>query len=660
VLPQIVLDDLKFQELVSEARTRIVRHSPDWTEHNVSDPGITLIELFAWLIEILVYRIDRVPDRLHVALLELIGISPAQAEVASVDVRFELRSPGEELTLPAGTEVSSPRTIGDDAVIFQTAAELVIPSRQLAGYVIERSGEVKSVAVTGGRAEPAGGTALPFASPPAPGDALMLGFEEPISGLVIRIDFESSQAKGAGLDKDDPPLLWEASGEDGDWHLATIVDDETGGFLNGDGAVTIEVPAGTGIAGISGKKLHWLRCRVTERTQSGVRAAFARPPEIGGVSAAVAGATVRAVHSGTINGEILGTSEGVSGPAYPLQHHPVLDLREGETLEVREPDSDQWVEWRAVDSFSLSGSTDRHFMLDKARGEVRFGPSVRQPEGGWRQYGAVPAGGAWLRFTRYRYGGGRAGNVAPGAIKLLGTPNPAVLRVTNPRHARGGLDAEPLDGARARAALEVRSRTRAVTGEDYERLALEASPDVARALCVASNDFYSPTRLHVLPRVANPDRELTIQELTPSESLLAGLAEKLEERRLIGTSLQLVPVRFKGVTVVADVHASSLADLERVQHDVEHALYVFLNPIIGGSPDGRGDGWPRGRVLNQGELFGIVYGISGVEFVNFLRMYETDIRTGEQAVEPTESHLPLDPDQLIVSGKHLVKASHRE
>ena len=48
MLPEILLDDVRFQELVSEARTRIVRHSPEWTEHNVSDPGITLIELFAW------------------------------------------------------------------------------------------------------------------------------------------------------------------------------------------------------------------------------------------------------------------------------------------------------------------------------------------------------------------------------------------------------------------------------------------------------------------------------------------------------------------------------------------------------------------------------------------------------------------------------------
>ena len=56
MLPEILLDDVRFQELVSEARTRIVRHSPDWTEHNVSDPGITLIELFAWMTEMTIYR----------------------------------------------------------------------------------------------------------------------------------------------------------------------------------------------------------------------------------------------------------------------------------------------------------------------------------------------------------------------------------------------------------------------------------------------------------------------------------------------------------------------------------------------------------------------------------------------------------------------------
>ena len=73
-LPEIQLDDRRFQDLVSEARLKINRACPEWTEHNVSDPGITLIELFAWMTEMTIYRLNRVPDKLHVALLDLLGI----------------------------------------------------------------------------------------------------------------------------------------------------------------------------------------------------------------------------------------------------------------------------------------------------------------------------------------------------------------------------------------------------------------------------------------------------------------------------------------------------------------------------------------------------------------------------------------------------------
>ena len=90
MLSDIVLDDLRFQELVSEARTRIARHSPGWTEHNVSDPGITLIELFAWFTDILLYRVNRIPEQLHLALLELVGVTPAPPRQAHTGIRFVL------------------------------------------------------------------------------------------------------------------------------------------------------------------------------------------------------------------------------------------------------------------------------------------------------------------------------------------------------------------------------------------------------------------------------------------------------------------------------------------------------------------------------------------------------------------------------------------
>ena len=61
-LPLPKLDDRTYADLVAEARSLIPTYDPDWTNHNPSDPGITLIELFAWLAEMLIYRLDQVTD----------------------------------------------------------------------------------------------------------------------------------------------------------------------------------------------------------------------------------------------------------------------------------------------------------------------------------------------------------------------------------------------------------------------------------------------------------------------------------------------------------------------------------------------------------------------------------------------------------------------
>jgi baseplate J-like protein len=614
VLSEFALDDLRFQELVSEARTRIARHSPDWTEHNVSDPGITLLELFAWFTDILLYRINRIPDRLHLALLELVGVQPAPPRIARAGVRFLLDPSTGDMVVPAGTEVAAPRTAGQEAIVFQTTEGLALPAGELAVNALE---------------------------PRAPGQALLLGFERPLSGLVIRLEVEGSPADGTASV---PPPVWEASGPAGTWQTASVVRDDTDGLLLGSGAITLDVPGQTAATVIDGHELHWLRCRAPGRPAVVTRAAY----PVGG--------TVPAVHAATILEESLGVSEGVPGVTYPLRHRPVLELEAGDTLEVAEPGAERWVQWQPVASFAESSAGDRHFMLDRERGELRFGPAIRQPDGGWRQFGAVPPAGSALRFTRYRYGGGRAGNVAAGALTVLVSARAGALSITNPRPAVDGADAEPLESARRRAALELRTRSRAVTVEDFERLTVEASPRVARALCSALPGD-GPVRVHVLPRVDPPDRLLTIEELTPEENLMRLLAEKLEQRRLIGTSVMLLPARLRGVSVAVDVRAAPLADLERVRQDVEHALYTYLNPLIGGSPDGPSTGWPRGRALGQGELFGIVYGISGVQSVNVLRMYESDLRTGEQAAQPSEGHLPIEPDELIASGRHFVRAT---
>jgi predicted phage baseplate assembly protein len=660
-LPEIELDDRRFQDLVSEARLRIARSCPEWTEHNVSDPGITLIELFAWMTDLLVFRLNRVPDKLHVALLELLGIRLDPPSAARTELRFRLVGPAAEpVVIPgARTEVGTPRAADEDAVVFQVDEDVTIPALRPAAYVLVRGGQTHDVGLAGGEARPAGGDRLPFGDPPKVGDALHLGFDAALARLVLTVRVDASPARGAGVDPEDPPLRWEVSQGDGRWAEAEVLEDTTGGFNYGAGTIELQLPARSAVQPLCGHRLHWVRCRVDDRTRSGGAATtYTAPPQVAAITAAATGALVPAAHGVRVEGEALGTSDGTPGQVLALRHAPVLRPEAGETLEVREPGAAGWTAWALREDFVGCAETDRVFTLDAAAGEVALGPVIRSADGVWRQLGAIPPRGSLLRMSRYRHGGGRLGNVAPGALHVLKTPIAGVDTVVNPRAAVGGVDAEPLAVARQRAALEIRSRYRAVTAEDFEFLAGEASPRVARAACVPPVDG-GPVRVHLVPRVVPADRRLGADELDPGDALMDEVAAYLDERRLIGTRVHLLPGRYRALSVVVNLQATPLADPVRVEEDVAHALYTFLNPLVGGDPTGPGGGWPFGRPLNQGELYGVVHAVPGVDHVKVLRVYETDLATGEQAAKPLAGHVVLEPDELVASGQHIVKASTR-
>jgi predicted phage baseplate assembly protein len=661
-LPEIQLDDRRFQDLVSEARMRIARACPEWTEHNVSDPGITLIELFAWMTEMTIYRLNRVPDKLHVALLDLLGIRLDGPSAATTSLRFRLaESPSEPIVISGGeTEVGTPRTASDESVIFQVDDDFTINPMAPAAYVLQRGGQVKDVGLAEGEARPQGSDQLAFGSPPQVGDALYLGFEEPLNRLLMQIEVDASQARGAGVNPEDPPLRWEVSQADGEWENALVLSDLTGGFNYGSGTVELELPARSVVQPLGGHRLHWLRCRLSDTTPRGrAGASYTHPPEIYSITAAPMGARLPATHAARIEREIIGVSDGTPGQVHPLRNRPVLKPIAGETLEVQDPESGDWARWEPRVDFVGSTEFDRHFVLDLVSGEVEFGPAIRETHGGWTQYGSVPPKGAVLRFTRYRHGGGRDGNVTAHTLTVLKSTIAGVDTVANPEAATGGVDAEIIEHARQRASMEIRSRYRAVTAEDFEFMAGEASPRVARAVCIPPATG-SAVPLHLVPRIYPADRKLDYDELMPDEDLLKEVGEYLDERRLIGTAVELKPCRFRGLSVVVNLQARPLADTARVEEDVAHALYTYLNPLVGGNPTGPGAGWAFGRALNQGELYGVVHAVDGVEFVRILRIYETNLQTGEQSAKPGGTHIVLEPDELLASGQHIVKATHRE
>ena len=128
-LPAPNLDDRRFQELVDDAKRLVQQRCPEWSDHNVSDPGVTLIELFAWMTDQIVYRLNRVPDRNYVKFLDLIGVRavPADRGEGRRDV-LALGAAGrddEGLGRHPGLAPCAPRTSSRSS--FETTEELAIP-----------------------------------------------------------------------------------------------------------------------------------------------------------------------------------------------------------------------------------------------------------------------------------------------------------------------------------------------------------------------------------------------------------------------------------------------------------------------------------------------------------------------------------------------------
>ena len=122
MLPAPNLDDRTFQGLVDEAKRLVQNRCPEWTDHNVSDPGVTLIEAFAQMVDQLIYRLNRVPDLNYVKFLELIGVElrpPAAAPRAGSrsGCPRRNRSPCWSATRPRWPR---PRTDIHDPVVFST------------------------------------------------------------------------------------------------------------------------------------------------------------------------------------------------------------------------------------------------------------------------------------------------------------------------------------------------------------------------------------------------------------------------------------------------------------------------------------------------------------------------------------------------------------
>ncbi|MCX4759749.1 putative baseplate assembly protein [Streptomyces sp. NBC_01275] len=642
------LDDRTWEDLVAEMRALIPRYAPGWTDHNPSDLGITLIELFAWLAEGIIYRLNRVPDKHYLAFVNLLGITRDPAAPARAHLTFTTGAGA--VRVPAGTQAQTAAGEGEQPVVFQTDEDVTVLPAALSSAVLVGPW------ATGATTAQYDDATAPVAGPPAaryevtvPAGRtvqLCLGFDRAVTDEVaLRLRFH--QPAPAAPPTADPPVpekiqvTWvyaRDTGQPFDWPAVPAVVDGTDG-LRHDGTVRLRLPAEWRAqhptappGGPAGPVWGKVTARDPARTVTDAR--FWTGPRIAnasdtpltvGFERVLFNSALAHAAPGLRAPEPLGESTGGAFQTFALRGRPLFAEGDDLVVQVGQGDPPDWRTWRRVDD--LPEGPGEVYRADPVTAEIMFGNhDARTGEG----HGTVPPQGSLVRALSYRHViAGAAGNVGPEQITVVGTApdgsRPAgITRVTNLGAAVDGVDEEPVEETLRRAPEQLKIRDRAVTADDYEYLAREsAGIRVSRCLgprlqtadgpgsppAWKKDDPWSFAGIVRAPGSVNvivvPDQGPAVARPEPGPDALRSVRALLDARRDLTARLQVHGPRYLPIVVKADVvvwrqAVDAGADPEEVRREVLRRVLAFLHPVRGGPA---GDGWRVGRHVLSSELF---------------------------------------------------------
>lgn len=658
-----VLDSRTFQQLVDRALQRIPHYTPEWTDFNPSDPGVTLIDLFAWLTELMFYQLNRVPDLNYIKFLQLIGLELQPAQPAVADLTFTPQPNANVAPVLVGTQVGGQPSGGGQQVVFETQEGLDLIRLPLTDVRVFDGTSYADVTHANG---PGGTTYRPFGWVPQVGSALYLGFHQtdpPTTGTLFPQDMRFRLFRSAGTQTgqaqssagaESPPappvqLVWEYRPSPTRWNRLNVLRDETAAFTLG-GYILVQGPADpvpTTDADLQGDRI-WLRVRLAAGAYPS-----RTPPEID----ALRPNTVNARQLTTVHDESPGLSDGRPGQVFRLRQQPVL----ADSLQVTVAEPEETAPWKLVPDFLSSGPDDKAYTLDPATGEIQFGDGNN---------GRIPVDGSEVLAVVYQAGGGAAGNVAAGALTTLLSPVAGIDSVTNEQSAVGGRDQQDLEDLKRQAPAELRRRNRAVTAEDFATLAGEAG-SVARAtaIALAHPDHPGVEVAGAVTVVIVPDADEVPP--IPSDSLIHQVCQYFQQYRLITTELFVKGPAYTQVKVHAAVSAHSYAAFDVVSKGVQDAINHYLAPLTRDTPSAAPvpsatstatvqagtpvetppaeviGGWDFGRDLHPTNLYSVILGVPDVVSVDSLAL-----TVGTLPWDRLEDPVVLPPDGLFYGLDH--------
>lgn len=486
---------------------------------------------------------------------------------------------------------------------------------------------------------------FPFIPLSDEGKTLYFGFDRAFRGGPVKIYFAAKELEVDERNK--PKLLWQFAFENSWKEL--LAEDATEAFTRPD-FVTLNVTDDIQNRQQFGKTLYWLRTTLTEGQWNS-------SPLFSGVFLN----TVEAMQARTVLDEILGSSTGEQNQIFRFQQTPVI---EGEEVRIQEALTDEereqlvlaqgedtvltitdepgrvlatWIRWTEAPEFFDSDANSRHYRLDRHTGEIEFGDGI---------HGRIPpAGGDNIVAFKYQAGGGAAGNVKAGEINTTVTAVAGVDSVRNPVAAGGGSDAATNEEMLTIGPAQISHRERAVTPDDFERLALEASREVRKARCLPNRNASGRqevgwTTVHIVPD--SEDRE-PVPSLGLRRAVQRYLADRADVTLVDQQHIVIGPPKYVPVTVKATIYAKSLDLVASAEQKVKKRLETFLHPLKGGPEN---QGWEFGRDLAASDLYALLEDIEEVDYVASLELFLGDSTSGEQ--------VEVEADALIASGTHRI------
>ena len=618
IIPPIDYTSRDYASLVNDMLNLIPSYLPEWTDRSPGDFGIVLMELFAYMGDILSFYTDRLSNEAFMAtaqqrqsvmnLAQMLDYTPYGNVSATCQLEFYIQNPSPSpVLIPSHTQISTILS-GNQQVIFETMADLWIYG--------DGSIPMPSNLTVISSGQPRQTIALTDSSKSYPSWTFQ--------GSVNQTCVITPPGGGTGV-------TWTyAPGNSfvGQTNTATMYTIVTGTDANGN-------PIGTMVFGDG------LTGGAIPAQGSSIYVTF-QPAPPGQYFAKVA-----AMHGVSELGEGIGISDGTPNQQYTLFNTPVVDG----SLTVYVDEGNGPIPWvycqRIVDAFASQGAYT--FAMD-ANGvvTVQFGDNIS---------GRIPAPGAFITAD-YMVGGGSIGNVAAGALTALVSGPPEVVSVNNPGAAAGGADAETTDHIRIHAPLSITAINRAVTLDDYAAMVLNL-PSIAKASAMST--AYNAVNLYIHPAgnfMMNGPNDTNGQSTLISRvnALLptitnAAYTGYLDDKKMVGMSIVVLPPQYNVNSILStgyvpcNVTATVTVLPQYHQQDVQSSVIsaiqnLFLFSVV-----------DFGYRVSLSSAYHACMNVEGVDYVIINLMVRND---GNQTAAPAD--ILCAPYEIPMAGTIMVNA----